>query len=730
MGNSKSRHAHSAGPSRKHAKHSSSHSIDQRYVSNRQSHNSNNNLNTSNHNNHNSNNYYNNYNHISSTDAFSGQLVPNDSGHYSTHGSLAPITQLEFPGGSFHQNLSSSGRLDLQAKTSDSSLQLQYGSRVKRAPPPVGGSNGGAGVGGGGIAGNGFGTVSTNGGYANGGPIRTSGTGTHTYADFPGVVDPYGSGIGYNIGYNSTLEMTSPHLQHENETRPNSLRASHGRISSLGQTQQTTPQLQQQQQYSNTAFQPHQQYHPAQRVSSRSPTPMGGHREDDTIRGDSRIPSLSALTIGINDGGNSARYGHGNMQQHNARYQQQQQQQQEYIDPTFVQRPAYQINGIGNSGTPVGGIVQGRQPQPDVRTSRNTNGTSAAVAAVAAAAPPRVSEIFANAGPLLDSAAVIPSASASSSRPLAADQVFARLAKQNPTNPRETDKRERIFRWLDDIAKALTFNPDTSIPGWIIPVAPDEHDQPDSPYYLDRITYELDLMAPVGRPFRKAIDINCSSGEWAMDLALKNPRTIVYAVDPLLDVSRVPPRIPENCRFKLRDVKDQEGEFDLVHQRLGAFRTQILEWTPHFAELGRLTRPGGWIQLAECNGMIVRAGVESLKVNRWVEKAALSSGLNPMQMVDALMPTILGAGLINVECYEYGIPLGDWAGRRGLIAMRSYLVMVESLRDEIIEMNRLEEGIFEETIELMKIECSVDCAELIMKVICAQKPPFTDDIWR
>ncbi|KAF9995772.1 hypothetical protein BGZ79_010511, partial [Entomortierella chlamydospora] len=310
------------------------------------------------------------------------------------------------------------------------------------------------------------------------------------------------------------------------------------------------------------------------------------------------------------------------------------------------------------------------------------------------------------------------------------DQVFARLAKQNPTNPRESDKRERIYRWMDDIAKALTFNPDTSIPGWIIPVVPDELDQPDSPYYLDRITYELDLMAPVGRPFRKAIDINCSTGEWAMDLALKNPRTIVYAVDPLLDVSRIPQRIPENCRFKLRDVKEQGGEFDLVHQRLGAFRTQILEWTPHFAELGRLTRPGGWIQLAECNGMIVRAGVESLKVNRWVEKAALSSGLNPMQMVDALMPTILGAGLINVECYEYGVPLGEWAGPRGLIAMRSYLSMVESLRQEIIEMNRLEEGIFEETIELMKVECSVDCAELIMKVICAQKPPFTDDIWR
>ncbi|KAI8600941.1 hypothetical protein EDD21DRAFT_305852 [Dissophora ornata] len=251
-----------------------------------------------------------------------------------------------------------------------------------------------------------------------------------------------------------------------------------------------------------------------------------------------------------------------------------------------------------------------------------------------------------------------------------------------------------------------------------------------SPFYLDRITFELDLMAPVGKPFRKAIDINCGSGGWAMDMALKYPRTIVYAVDPSMDMSRLPQRVPENCRFKQRDVKDQGGEFDLVHQRLGAFRTQILEWTPHFAELGRLTRPGGWVQVAESNGILLRAGVESLKVNRWVEKAALSSGLNPTQMVDALMPTMLGAGLINVECYEYGIPIGDWAGRRGNIAMRSYLAMVSSLREEIIEMNRLEEGIFEETIELMKMECAAENAELVVKVICAQKPPFSDDIWR
>ncbi|KAF9947704.1 hypothetical protein BGZ70_002549, partial [Mortierella alpina] len=436
------------------------------------------------------------------------------------------------------------------------------------------------------------------------------------------------------------------------------------------------------------------------------------------------------------------------MKDSSVRQQKMKQPQRDYAETSYASHPsAYQYNGQ-SSGHHVNIPTQNsyHQQQSSGQTQTNpesrrrneygypahggnmnhsSNAQPHAALASGSSSLPRALDAFAHAGPLVES-----TPPTSSIRVPVVDQVFALLSKQNPTNPRDADKRDRIYHWMDDVVGALTFNPNTNIPGWIIPVVGDEQGRSESPYYVDRITFELNLMAPIGKSFRKAIDINCSSGAWAMDMALRNPKTTVYAVDPLLDVARLPNRVPENCHFKLRDVKDQEGQFDLVHQRLGAFRTQIMEWTPHFAELGRLTKPGGWIQLAESNGMIARAGVESLKVNRWVEKAALSSGLNPMQMVEALMPTILGAGLINVECYEYGIPLGDWGGRRGAIAMRSYLTLVESLREEIIEMNRLEDGMFEETIGLMKTECVAENAELIMKVICAQKPPISDDNWR
>ncbi|KFH65781.1 hypothetical protein MVEG_07884 [Podila verticillata NRRL 6337] len=695
MGNAKSRHAHQNGhpnrkqPSNKRA--SSSHiqvntTTGSSFFSKKN----------------NNNNYQN---------SASASPQPNDSGHYSIHGFMASNTKRSetpghtqggvnagdddsllgsVPGGlvgarlSYHPNLSSPGRLDQQKKTSDSSLHFQYGSRLKRDPYSNSSNNNrdSNGI----NEGSGLKTSGAIGGNSN----LTNGTHNRTSRMF--VEDD-------STHYNNHQQYHHQHFASDN-TRPSSVSPRQSnRISTL--------------------------LHPApgqQQYQPRASVPFSNNISN--IKDDEYALGPSIASLNLNSGS-----GQGALHQQLLRVQDGEggvrvSSMQSYQNSSYRGSNNYVVNNLNSN---INNDPRIRNDSMKNNNNNNFDYNQPPFQAYQVQKTPqpalKPSEILAGAGPLIDTHAGQP-------RIPTADQVFARLARQFPTNPKEAEKRERIYRWLDHVAEALTFNPDTETPGWIIPVIPDELDHPESPFYIDRITFELNLMAPVGRPFRKAIDIHCSSGEWAMDMAIKFPRTIVYALDPLLKPPHLPPRIPENCKFRMRDVQSQDGEFDLVHQRLGAFRTPIQEWTPHFAELRRLTRPGGWIQLSESNGMVVRAGVESLKVNRWVEKAALSSGLNPIQMVEALMPTILGAGMINVECYDYGIPVGEWAGRRGQLAMRKYLAMVESLREEIIEMNRLEEGIFEETIALMQMECVAEKAELVMRVICAQKPPITDDLWR
>ncbi|KAG0336678.1 hypothetical protein BG000_006281 [Podila horticola] len=691
MGNAKSRHAQQNGqPNRK-------------QPSNKRASSSHLQVNTTSSSRFSKKNHNNNY-----QNSASASPQPNDSGHYSIHGFMASNPKRsETPGGhtqgvangagdddsllgsapgglvgarlSYHPNLSSPGRLDQQKKASDSSLHYQYGSRIKRDPYNRD-SNGIENL-----------TSGATGGNSN----PANGTNGHVRASRMFLVED-DSTPHYNNGHQQYHHQHYP----SDNTRPTTSPRPN-RLSTLL--------------HPGPGPGPGQQHpHP-----SRTSVPYNGNNniKDDEYSGG---PSMASLSL--NPGPGPGAPGPGALHQQLLRIQDGE------GGARVASMQSYQNSSYRGSNYVVNGNINN---DPRIRNDSMKNNNNnydynqpSFQAYQVLKTPPvlKPSELLAGAGPLIDTHAGQP-------RIPTADQVFARLARQFPTNPKEAEKRERIYRWLDHVAEALTFNPDTETPGWIIPVIPDELDHPESPFYIDRITFELDLMAPVGRPFRKAIDIHCSSGEWAMDMAIKFPRTIVYALDPLLKLP-FPPRIPENCKFRMRDVQDQEGEFDLVHQRLGAFRTPIQEWTPHFAELRRLTRPGGWIQLSESNGMLVRAGVESLKVNRWVEKAALSSGLNPIQMVEALMPTILGAGMINVECYDYGIAVGDWAGRRGQLAMRKYLAMVESLRDEIIDMNRLEEGMFEETIALMQMECVAEKAELVMKVICAQKPPITDDLWR
>ncbi|KAG0208842.1 hypothetical protein BGX28_000317 [Mortierella sp. GBA30] len=685
------------------------------------------------------------------------QTLPNDSGHYSIHEFMSPSSPLDRPetptsgdrlgaaGAQApfawnHPNLSSPGRLDQQqhhqrqTSTSESSPHFQYRqAKVQQGTGPVGRMSGQG--------------------------LRTTSRTMFLEDDSAGYVHGYNHNNSSNNNNNNSSSSNNNRIpilaqQHQRQTsypsqgvdngntRPSSLTPgqSNGRISALhhaSHTQQQQPSMHRTSvQPLSVPFAEEEQLHSSGFITQGhlngvSAGPVAG-----------MVSSMAAVNLGGNEGrmtpnGSSTAARVQRQPPHQDYYPSQSapvsvyQQQQPLPNPITRSDPFKSSNGhqnYHNESNPVyqqDEVQYQQQQQQQPYTAKQPRLTTTYPSERERPVAGKSSNnILAGAGPLIEGS------SPSSQRPPTADQVFARLARQFPTNPRETEKRERIYKWLDKIAEELTFNPDPEMPGWIIPVYPDEADHPETPFYLDRITYELDLMAPVGKPFRKAIDINCSSGAWALDMAMKFPRTVVYALDPLLDTMHLPLRLPENCKFRMRDVRDQEGEFDLVHQRLGAFRTPIQEWTPHFAELRRLTKPGGWIQLAESNGMLVRAGVEALKVNRWVERAALSTGLNPMQMVEALMPTLLGAGLINVECYDYGIPVGDWAGARGQFAMRSYLEMVESLKEEIVEMNRLEEGIFEETIELMKMECLTEKAELVMKVIYAQKPPITDDLWR
>lgn len=487
------------------------------------------------------------HNFAPSSGTFPGQQpLPNDSGHYSMHGSIMnippPPSRAEFGGGAYHSNnLSSPGRLDQQKKSSDSSLQQQYGTRIKRATgngisnnnnngTTMGTVGSGGGRGSGILSSNGHmngsgsnhntstlnqhsftpgGQVSSNELSYSSGILRSSGTGqTRANPMATGGNSAELGGVGnVGVGGEHIHNGVSPRDLDPSRPLSGSLNAtqSNGRTSAFAiPSQQQLP--------SSSPLHNNNHGHPgfsSYRMSSPSPSPLGG-RDDDM---QTNSLAVATMNMGVHD---SHIPGRGSIQQQQShRYQQQQLQQQQiqlqqqlqqqqrrdFETPAYAHRqssiPPPQMSSYqqssGNYIAPA--LHPSRLSQVDPRsvTPRASgydrydyNGQTAgvplhqdlmgSVKPIAsnniATPPPRTKDVFADAGPLIDG-------SSASNRALTADQVFARLAKQNPTNPRESEKKERIYRWVDNVAKALTFNPNTDIPGWIIPVVPDELDIPE-----------------------------------------------------------------------------------------------------------------------------------------------------------------------------------------------------------------------------------------------------------
>ncbi|KAK3824408.1 MAG: hypothetical protein JOS17DRAFT_265601 [Linnemannia elongata] len=466
----------------------------------------------------------------------------NDSGHYSIHGFMAspssPIDRsdtptMNTPGGGLgwnHPNLSSPGRLDQTKKPSDSSLHYQFQNGTRNNNHNGNSKGIGNGHPSGPSAGAGGGANRLSGG------IRISETMPRTSAALGQSHDGLNDGYGYDSNnYHSysnnnnatssqemSMAMHSPSQQQTMYNKlqqqqqlgldqkslsipPHHLLQANGRMSqqqhhyptdhattgmrnsisipnnvatpyteegimasSIAAMNLTDRQQQQQQQQLNMRIQnPYQDqqqrnsaamppYHYQQgsannsrqgsmlNVQGVSPTPLAVRNESFSKMDQQQQQLQQQQQYYIQN--DTAHYTHQDSTAYPPKQQQQyyqQQQQQPRLTTTYPAEP--------------------QRERLSVHNGPNTTTT------------PKPSAFLASAGPLIDMGS-----SSSSQRPPTADQVFARLARQFPTNPREAEKRERIFRWLGHIVESLTFNPDTETPGFIIPVYPDELDHPES----------------------------------------------------------------------------------------------------------------------------------------------------------------------------------------------------------------------------------------------------------
>lgn len=189
-----------------------------------------------------------------------------------------------------------------------------------------------------------------------------------------------------------------------------------------------------------------------------------------------------------------------------------------------------------------------------------------------------------------------------------------------------------------------------------------------------------------------------------------------------------PPNHPRNISFSLNTMTklpdEWSGKFDIINQRfLVAALTQV-EWLDAIANLTRVLRPGGWIQLME--PVMWRAGPVTAEHVRLVQ--ALFEVRDFNLAVHEKLPLLLHEeGYENIQREYHQVPLGKWKGKVGEDGRDAFMGTFRGMRPAIIRSGGLGIVYGEEQLNdlLNRMEAEWDAtegAELTMCVVYAQKP--------
>jgi SAM-dependent methyltransferase len=199
----------------------------------------------------------------------------------------------------------------------------------------------------------------------------------------------------------------------------------------------------------------------------------------------------------------------------------------------------------------------------------------------------------------------------------------------------------------------------------VLPRHPAEIDRLDVQHYALQEALGANYLAPIQRP-ALILDAGAGTGQWAFDLCEEFPDATVIG----LDVVPSKPRPVDNYRFirgnLLQGLPFSSARFDFVHQRLLFGGIPVKSWSTVVADLVRVTRPGGWVELVEAATRPERAGPATDRLAGMLERLSRASGIDSTGIIyRSLDGYLLRAGVTGVTRHAVELPVGEWGGKVG-----------------------------------------------------------------
>jgi hypothetical protein len=137
-----------------------------------------------------------------------------------------------------------------------------------------------------------------------------------------------------------------------------------------------------------------------------------------------------------------------------------------------------------------------------------------------------------------------------------------------------------------------------------------------------------------------------------------------------------------------------DASFDFTHQRLLITAIPKDRWPSVIAELARVTRPGGWIELAEC-GVPEHGGPGFMGLwGSWIE--FLQARGVDFTLGHTIGHMLVNGGLARVNQRQLTFPMGDWGGRIGRASATDCLAVGKALRAGVVATGILPEANYDQ----------------------------------
>ncbi|MFL5659737.1 MAG: cytochrome P450, partial [Ktedonobacteraceae bacterium] len=227
-----------------------------------------------------------------------------------------------------------------------------------------------------------------------------------------------------------------------------------------------------------------------------------------------------------------------------------------------------------------------------------------------------------------------------------------------------------------------------STAAYALPKDEQEINRLDLQHVLVHNAFQGNYRAPIENP-QAILDVGTGTGRWAREMAQAFPDAWVVGCDLVEGETSEDAAglTPLNYQFVTGDVLKglpfDKARFDFVHQRFLILGIPAALWPQEIAELMRLTKPGGWVELMESETQVRNPGPTGQKYSELVRAASLSRGIDSSSAL-RLSSLLQDAGFINIEAKSVNVPIGTWGGDLGTLVATNLMAGARALKPLVV----------------------------------------------